>query len=97
MSDRLEIAPNDLSAFWMPFTANRQFKQAPRMFVSAKDMHYTTTDGRKVLDGFAGLWCVNAGHAGPRSPKRLVSRPGNWTIRRHSKWGIRSYSNLPIA
>ncbi|MCD7060384.1 aspartate aminotransferase family protein [Pelagibacterium xiamenense] len=57
--------PNDLSAFWMPFTANRQFKSAPRMFVGAKDMHYTTADGRQVLDGTAGLWCVNAGHCRP--------------------------------
>ena len=58
--------PNDLNAFWMPFTANRQFKKAPRMFVSADRMHYTTSDGRKVLDGTAGLWCCNAGHARPR-------------------------------
>lgn len=65
MSSRLDITPNDLNAFWMPFTANRQFKKAPRMFVGAKDMHYTTTDGRKVLDGTAGLWCVNAGHGRP--------------------------------
>jgi beta-alanine--pyruvate transaminase len=54
--------PNDLSAFWMPFTANRQFKTAPRMFVAAEGMFYTTDDGRKVLDGTAGLWCSNAGH-----------------------------------
>jgi len=66
MSNRLNVAPNDLSAFWMPFTANRQFKQAPRMLVGAKDMHYTTADGRKVLDGTAGLWCVNAGHCRPK-------------------------------
>ena len=52
----------DLSAFWMPFSANRQFKQAPRLLVGAKDMHYTAHDGRQVLDGTAGLWCVNAGH-----------------------------------
>ena len=58
--------PNDLRAFWMPFTANRQFKKAPRMFVSAEGMHYTTADGRQVLDGTAGLWCCNAGHANPR-------------------------------
>lgn len=58
--------PNNLEAFWMPFTANRQFKQAPRMMVSAKDMHYTTDDGRQVLDGTAGLWCCNAGHARPK-------------------------------
>ncbi|MBT8456613.1 MAG: aspartate aminotransferase family protein [Alphaproteobacteria bacterium] len=58
--------PNDLSAFWMPFTANRQFKKAPRMFVGADRMHYTTADGRQVLDGTAGLWCCNAGHNRPR-------------------------------
>ncbi|MEM9974982.1 MAG: aspartate aminotransferase family protein [Pseudomonadota bacterium] len=58
--------PNDLSAFWMPFTANRQFKKAPRMFVGADRMHYTTADGREVLDGTAGLWCCNAGHNRPR-------------------------------
>lgn len=48
---------------WMPFTANRAFKQAPRLLVSAKDMHYVAADGRRILDGTAGLWCVNAGHA----------------------------------
>ena len=66
MSNRRNVTPNDLSAFWMPFTANRQFKKAPRMFVGAKDMHYTTSDGRQVLDGTSGLWCVNAGHCRPR-------------------------------
>ncbi|WP_421761273.1 aspartate aminotransferase family protein [Devosia sp.] len=66
MSNRRNVTPNDLSAFWMPFTANRQFKKAPRMFVGAKDMHYTTSDGRQVLDGTAGLWCVNAGHCRPK-------------------------------
>jgi beta-alanine--pyruvate transaminase len=50
------------AAFWMPFTANRAFKAQPRMFSAAKDMHYTSTDGRQILDGTAGLWCVNAGH-----------------------------------
>ena len=53
---------SDLTPYWMPFTANRQFKAAPRLFVSAQDMHFTTADGRQVLDGMAGLWCVNAGH-----------------------------------
>ena len=56
----------DLSAFWMPFTANRQFKQAPRMLVKAEGMYYTSDDGRQILDGTAGLWCVNAGHGRPR-------------------------------
>ncbi len=58
--------PNNLESFWMPFTANRQFKKNPRMFVGAEGMYYTTADGRKVLDGTAGLWCVNAGHKSPR-------------------------------
>lgn len=69
-------APNDLRAFWMPFTANRQFKQAPRMFVGAKDMHYTTSDGRRVLDGTAGLWCCNAGHCRPRITEAIRRQAG---------------------
>ncbi|RJG06729.1 aspartate aminotransferase family protein [Noviherbaspirillum cavernae] len=52
--------------FWMPFTANRQFKARPRMLVAASGMHYTTDDGRQILDGTAGLWCVNAGHGHPK-------------------------------
>lgn len=62
------MTPRDfpLEPFWMPFTANRQFKAAPRILVSAQDMHYTAEDGRKILDGTAGLWCVNAGHCRPR-------------------------------
>ena len=62
----MSTLPNDLSAYWMPFTANRQFKKNPRLLVSADRMHYTTADGRKVLDGTAGLWCVNAGHRRPK-------------------------------
>jgi beta-alanine--pyruvate transaminase len=57
-----ETGRNDLEAFWMPFTANRQFKAAPRQFVAAEGMYYRTDDGRQVLDGTAGLWCCNAGH-----------------------------------
>src|ERR1700686_92707 len=59
----LHQIPNtlNLDAFWMPFTANRQFKAEPRLFAPAEGMHYTTVDGRKVIDGSAGLWCVNAG------------------------------------
>ncbi|MEX0960350.1 MAG: aspartate aminotransferase family protein [Burkholderiales bacterium] len=52
----------NLEPLWLPFTPNRQFKSAPRLLAGAKDMHYFTTDGRKLLDGVAGLWCVNAGH-----------------------------------
>jgi len=53
---------NNLEAFWMPFTANRQFKAHPRLLAGAEGMHYQTVDGRRILDGTAGLWCVNAGH-----------------------------------
>jgi beta-alanine--pyruvate transaminase len=56
----------DLRSYWMPFTANRQYKSAPRVFVSAKGMYYRSDDGREILDGAAGLWCVNAGHSHPR-------------------------------
>ncbi|MBP7339186.1 aspartate aminotransferase family protein [Niveispirillum sp.] len=51
-----------LDEYWMPFTANRQFKAAPRLLSRADGMYYTSEDGRPVLDGTAGLWCVNAGH-----------------------------------
>jgi beta-alanine--pyruvate transaminase len=54
--------PNDLEAYWMPFTPNRAFKKAPRLIARAKDMYYYATDGRAVLDATAGLWCCNAGH-----------------------------------
>ncbi|OGA62682.1 MAG: hypothetical protein A3G81_15535 [Betaproteobacteria bacterium RIFCSPLOWO2_12_FULL_65_14] len=67
MNQRAEI-PADLerSAFWMPFTANRQFKKAPRLLARAEGMYYWTPDGRQILDGTAGLWCVNAGHCRPK-------------------------------
>ena len=52
----------DMSAFWMPFTNNRAFKAEPRFLASAKGMYFQTPDGQQVLDGTAGLWCVNAGH-----------------------------------
>jgi len=55
-------AVNDLDSFWMPFTANRQFKGAPRMLTGADGMYYRSADGRDILDGTAGLWSVNAGH-----------------------------------
>lgn len=54
--------PNDLAPFWMPFTSNRAFKARPRMIASAKDMHYFTPEGRRIIDASAGLWCTNAGH-----------------------------------
>jgi len=74
VSNSSSVVPNDLNAFWMPFTANRQFKKSPRMFVAAKDMHYTTSEGRQVMDGTAGLWCVNAGHARPKIVEAIASQ-----------------------
>ncbi len=65
MSNRLTPRPTT-SEHLDAFTANRQFKKEPRLFVGAKDMYYTTHDGRTVLDGTAGLWCVNAGHCRPK-------------------------------
>jgi beta-alanine--pyruvate transaminase len=62
LSDQLHLHPDQLGAYWMPFTANRQFKAAPRMIASAEGMHITTAEGRTLLDGFSGLWCCNAGH-----------------------------------
>ena len=56
---------NNLDQFWMPFTANRQFKAKPRLLESAEGMYYTSNDGRQVLDGTSGLWCCNAGHRCP--------------------------------
>ena len=56
----------DLAPYWMPFTANRYFKQHPVLLESAAGMYYTTRDGRQILDGIAGLWCVNAGHCHPK-------------------------------
>src|SRR5271167_4325624 len=59
---QLAQVPNNLEAFWVPFTPNRAFKRAPRLIARAKGMHYFTPDGRAVIDGLAGLWCSNAGH-----------------------------------
>jgi beta-alanine--pyruvate transaminase len=58
--------PGKLDAFWMPFTANRQFKHDARLLASAKDMHYRSVDGREILDATGGLWCCNAGHGRER-------------------------------
>jgi len=63
MSDTSALTRSDLEALWLPFTANRQFKSKPRLLAKASGMHYWTPEGRQILDGVAGLWCVNAGHA----------------------------------
>ncbi len=63
-----------LDAYWMPFTANRKFKRDPQFIVGAEGMHYLMSDGRKVLDAIAGLWCVNAGHRHPRISAALKAQ-----------------------
>ncbi|WP_160355449.1 aspartate aminotransferase family protein [Bordetella sp. 02P26C-1] len=66
----------DLSHLWMPFTANRQFKSQPRMLAGAKGMYYTSVDGRQVMDGTAGLWCVNAGHCREEIVQAIAQQAG---------------------
>ncbi|HSI51235.1 MAG TPA: aspartate aminotransferase family protein [Ideonella sp.] len=64
----------DLDAYWMPYTANRQFKKAPRLLTRASGMHFWNDEGRQILDGVAGLWCVNAGHARPRIVQAIAEQ-----------------------
>jgi beta-alanine--pyruvate transaminase len=61
-----ESRPESMSAFWMPFTNNRDFKADPRLLISAEGMYYKDVDGNQILDGTAGLWCVPCGHAQPK-------------------------------
>ena len=64
----------DLNAYWVPFTANRAYKAAPRLLQSAAGMHYRTVDGREVLDGMSGLWCCNAGHCHPAIVRAIADQ-----------------------
>jgi beta-alanine--pyruvate transaminase len=68
------VPANSLEEFWMPFTPQRYFKKAPRILTSAQGMYYTSDDGRKILDGAAGMWCVNAGHNPPRIVEAIKSQ-----------------------
>ncbi len=82
--------PPDLSHLWMPFTANRQFKANPRLLVGAKGMYYTSLDGRQILDGTSGLWCVNAGHCRAEITEAVARQAGAAGLRaRHSSWATR--------
>src|SRR3954471_11388464 len=66
----------NLEHYWMPFTDNRRFKAKPKLVVSAKDVHFTTAEGRQVLDGLATLWCVNAGHGRPKIVEAIRAQAG---------------------
>ena len=74
LSDQVHLEPDDLASYWMPFTANRQFKSAPRMLVKAQGMYYWDDQGRKVLDGFSGMWCCNLGHNHPKVVEAIRSQ-----------------------
>jgi beta-alanine--pyruvate transaminase len=80
-------APNDLSALWMPFTANRHFKAHPRLIARAEGVHYTLTDGRRLLDATAGLWCCNAGHANPRIVEAIRAQAAELDFAPTFQWG----------
>ena len=66
----------DLEHFWMPYTNNRDFKRSPKMIASAEGMYYTTVEGKKILDGLATLWCVNAGHCRPKIVEAIRKQAG---------------------
>ena len=68
--------PLDLEHYWMPYTNNRNFKLSPKMIVSAEGMYYTTIEVKKVLDGLATLWCVNAGHCRPKIVEAIRKQAG---------------------
>ncbi len=78
---------NTLEPYWMPFTANRQFKAAPRIMVSAKDMHYTDDQGRQILDASAGMWCVNAGHGREKITEAIRTQAGVMDYGPAFQWG----------
>ena len=71
-----ESRPSSMASFWMPFTNNRDFKADPRLLVSAKGMYYRDVDGRRILDGTAGLWCVPCGHAQPQIVEAIATMAG---------------------
>lgn len=74
MTYNFATAPNSTEEFWMPFTPQRLFKGAPRMVVRAKGMYYYDEQGKEILDGAAGMWCVNAGHDQPQVKEAIVAQ-----------------------
>ena len=56
------LTQQQLDAYWMPFTGNRQFKSDPRIITSAKGRYFQDADGREIFDGLSGLWTCGAGH-----------------------------------
>ena len=87
LTQDLATAPNDLESFWMPYTANREFKKNPRLLVKAKGMYYTTSSGDQLLDATAGLWCVNAGHGHPKIVEAIQSQAADLDFAPSFQWG----------
>ncbi|HKN68085.1 MAG TPA: aspartate aminotransferase family protein [Gemmatimonadaceae bacterium] len=75
-AQEIDLANLSLEELWMPFTANRAFKRSPRLLTEAKGMYYTAADGRRILDGTAGLWCVNAGHCREPIVRAIAEQAG---------------------
>lgn len=71
-----QVSPQAMDAFWMPFTANRDFKQNPRLIASAQGHHYISCDGRKIYDGFSGLWTSGVGHCHPKIVEAVRQQVG---------------------
>ena len=69
-------SPQAMDAYWMPFTANRDFKQSPRLIASARCHHYISNDGRKIYDGFSGLWTSGIGHCHPKIVEAVQKQVG---------------------
>ena len=82
-----ELATNNLDAFWMPFSANRDFKKNPRMLVGAKGMYLKSQDGRDILDTSAGLWCCNAGHGHPKVVEAIQRQAAELDFAPTFQWG----------
>src|SRR5690606_28826121 len=80
-------APASMDAFWMPFTANRQFRRSPRLLAAAEGMYYRDVEGRQILDGTAGLWCCNAGHARPRIVEAIARQAATMDFAPHFQMG----------
>ncbi len=83
---QFKATPNNLEAFFMPFTSNRHFKANPRLFVKAQGMHFTNIEGKQVLDATAGLWCVNAGHGRKEISEAVANQIAGNGSARPSRW-----------
>ena len=75
-----QLSPQNMDAFWMPFTANRDFKQNPRLIASAQGHHYISNDGRKIYDGFSGLWTSGIGHCHPKIVEAVRQQVGEMDL-----------------